>query len=288
MHLMRFRSMMARVMGLSLFFTTAAAAQLAPSTDRTYYTTLMSWFETDALLKLGKGFGTQLDIQIRTAADQEGQPDRNTANIFANPFQFLARPWLLYDVGNSGVRFGISPMGYGATWNYYTGSYTVSAEARTTLQAQYNSRAGRVYLTNRLRYEFRWLGPRVPVDGGWSIPSAANDDLISSANERGRIRYMLRGWIPISRHDLSPGTWYVSTFDEVFFNVGGNVPSTNIFDQNRFYIGIGRQQKSKIRWEVGYMIQVQSRYNREPYFNNVDVNHILSTWLFFDDLAKVF
>jgi hypothetical protein len=164
----------------------------------------------------------------------------------------------------------------------------MSAEARTTLQAQYVSRAGTAYLTNRLRYEFRWIGQRVPVDGGWSIPSDANDDLISSANERGRIRYMLRGWIPLGRHDLAAGTWYISTFDEVFLNVGGNVPSTNIFDQNRFYIGIGRQQKSRIRWEVGYMNQVQSRYNRAPDYNNVEVNHILATWLFFDDLAKVF
>ena len=268
---------------------TPAAAQSPPSADRTNYTTFMSWFETDALLKLGRGFATQLDIQIRTAADQENRLDRgNTANPFANPYQFLARPWLLYDIGTSGMRFGISPLAYGGTWYYYTGSYTMSAEARTTLQAQYNSRAGRVYLTNRLRYEFRWLSPRVPVDGGWSIPSAANDDLFSSANERGRIRYMLRAWIPLGRHNLDPNTWYVSTFDELFIAVGDNVPSTNIFDQNRFYIGIGRQQKSKIRWEVGYMVQVQSRFNRAPSYDNMELNHILATWLFFDDLAKVF
>lgn len=273
---------------LLLLLAPPVAAQQPPSTERVYYTTFMSWFESDILLKLGRGFATQLDLQVRTAADQEGQLDRNTANIFENPFQFQVRPWLLYDIGTTGLRFGISPMSYAATWNYYQGSYTVVADARTTLQAQLMSRAGRVYLTNRLRYEFRWIGPRVPVDGGWSIPSAANDDLFSAANARGRIRYMLRAWIPIGRSDLTPGTWYVSTFDEVFIATGSNVPSTNILDQNRFYIGIGRQQKSRIRWEVGYMNQVQSRYNRPPYYNNVEVNHILATWLFFDDLAKVF
>ena len=273
---------------LLLLLASPALAQVPPSTDRVYYTTLMSWFESDILLKLGRGFATQLDLQVRTAADQEGQLDRNTANIFENPFQFQVRPWLLYDVGATGLRFGISPMSYAATWNYYQGSRTVVADARTTLQAQLSSRAGRVYLTNRLRYEFRWIGNRVPVDGGWSIPSEANDNLFSAANARGRIRYMLRAWIPLGRSDLAPGTWYISTFDEVFIAVGSNVPSTNILDQNRFYIGIGRQQKSRIRWEVGYMNQVQSRYNRPPDYNNVDVNHILATWLFFDDLAKVF
>lgn len=273
---------------LLLLLASTASAQTPPSTDRVYYTTLMSWFESDILLKLGRGFGTQLDIQVRTAADQEGQLDRNTANIFENPYQFQFRPWLLYDIGSTGVRLGVSPMAYIGQWNYYTGSNTMSVEARITLQGQYNSRAGRVYLTNRLRYEFRWLGQRVPVNGGWSIPSDANDDLFSAANERGRIRYMLRAWIPLGRSELTPNTWYISTFDEVFIGVGGNVPSTNIFDQNRFYIGIGRQQKSRIRWEVGYMNQVQSRYNRPPDYNNVEVNHILATWLFFDDLAKVF
>ena len=276
------------IAGLSLLAGQAARGQAPPSTDRTSYTTGMSWFETDLLLKLGGRFSTQLDIQIRTAADQEGQPDRNSANVFEHPFQFLARPWIHYDVGTSGLRFSVSPLAYGAAWNYYEGSSTVTADARTSLQVQYSSRASKVYLTNRLRYEFRWAGPRTPVSGGWSIPSEANDDLLSAANSRGRFRYMLRAWIPLGRTDLDPGTWYIATYDEIFIGIGSNVPSTNIFDQNRFYVGLGRQEKSKIRWEVGYMNQVQSRYNRAPDYNNIEVNHILATWLFFDDLARVF
>ena len=92
----------------------------------------------------------------------------------------------------------------------------------------------------------------------------------------------------LGHRNLEKGAWYLATFDEVFLGFGQDVPSTNTFDQNRFYIGIGRQEGSRIRWEVGYMNQVRTRYNKAPDFNNVDVNHILATWLFFDDLAKVF
>ncbi len=275
-------------LGLLVLSLASPAAAQAPTAGREYFTTYMSWFETDLVVKLGGHFGTQVDIQVRTAADQEGQPDRNSANIFENPFQLQLRPWLFYDLGTTGLRFSLAPMGYVASWGYFEGSNTFSPEARTSLQVQYNSRAGKVYLTNRLRYEFRWTGPSSPVNGGWSIPSGANDGLFTEGSSRGRLRYMLRAWVPLGHRNLEKGAWYLATFDEVFLGFGQDVPSTNTFDQNRFYIGIGRQEGSRIRWEVGYMNQVRTRYNKAPDFNNVDVNHILATWLFFDDLAKVF
>lgn len=265
-----------------------ARAQAPLTTPRQYYSTLMSWFETNAVVKFGGGFGSQLDLQVRTAADQEGRPDRQAANVFANPFQFLVRPWVFYDLGTTGVRFSLSPFAYGATWTYYDGGSSVAPEVRTSLQVQYGSRAGKVYLTNRLRYEFRWTALPTPVPGGWSIPGGANDGLFSEGLSRGRWRYMIRAWVPLGRKDLDPGTWYLATYNELFIGMGQDVRSSNLLDQNRFYIGIGHQQKHKIRWEVGYMNQFATKFNRPPDFNNVEVNHILATWLFFDDLGKVF
>lgn len=253
----------------------------------------MSWFETDIFQRISGPVSAQLDIQFRTAADQEGQPDRDALNIFKHPFQVVFRPWLHYEIGRrgvraSGLRLSISPLGYWMTWNYFEGDSTFMPEYRTTLQAQYDSRAGKVYLTNRLRYEFRFFGERTPATGGFDVPPGSHDDMFSSDKEKGRIRYMLRTWIPLGRRELVPGTWYVALFDELFIGVGRNVPSDNLFDQNRIYVGIGRKVARDVRVEMGYMNQTVARFNRPPDYNNLEVNHILATAVYLDNVGALF
>jgi hypothetical protein len=83
-------------------------------------------------------------------------------------------------------------------------------------------------------------------------------------------RYMLRTSIPLS----SDKKWYLPIWDEVFLNFGTNV-SKNYFDQNRAFIGIGRQLNESTKLEVGFMEQTVQRLGGEIWENN----HTVTVWL---------
>ncbi|SEW53809.1 DUF2490 domain-containing protein [Chitinophaga arvensicola] len=267
-------------------FSRKATCQSAEK--RTTVPAFMSWFESDIVGKIHGPFSWQTDIQFRTSSNERNIGNGQHGNPWANPFQVVVRPWIHYDLGATGLKFSVSPMGYWATWNYYNGEDTFEPEIRSSFQVQYSSRAGRVYLTNRLRYELRWYGQEKPVNSGFHVPAGSNTDFFSDDSFKQRLRYMFRAWIPLSGKELVPGTWYVSTFDELFIGFGKNVTSQHTFDQNRFYAGLGMQVGHMMRWEVGYMNQVLPRFNQPPDYNNVELNHILATWLFFDNVGALF
>lgn len=140
---------------------------------RTVVPAFMSWFESDIVGKIHGRFSWQTDVQFRTSSNERYIGNGQHGNPWAHPFQVVIRPWIHYDLGNSGIKFSVSPMGYWATWNYYNGANTFEPEIRSSFQVQYSSRAGRVYLTNHLRYELRWYGEEKPASSGFHIPAGS-------------------------------------------------------------------------------------------------------------------
>lgn len=89
-----------------------------------------------------------------------------------------------------------------------------------------------------------------------------------------RGRYMLRLALPIAET-----RYYINCSDEIFanFNHRPNGPIQG-FDQNRFFIGIGRQVNNHMRIEYGYKMQYIYGHHQA----NNHLNHIFNTRLLFD------
>ncbi|MBN8245982.1 MAG: DUF2490 domain-containing protein [Verrucomicrobia bacterium] len=115
--------------------------------------------------------------------------------------------------------------------------------------------------SHRLRLEQRFIGQMAFDNGDWDVASWRYEN---------RIRYLLRTTLPISRS----GRWYLTLWDEVFFNFGSNV-SGNDFDQNRVFFGLGCKLTDTTRLEVGYMEQTLQRRGGAIWENN----HTLALWL---------
>ena len=89
---------------------------------------------------------------------------------------------------------------------------------------------------------------------------------------RTRFRYALIVNVPINNPTLIKNTFYISALNEVFLN--GNVRnSASMFDQNRFYVGLGYMAGKNLKLELGYMAQNQEKTHRNQFqvlcFNNI-------------------
>ncbi len=106
-------------------------------------------------------------------------------------------------------------------------------EHRLFQQLLYEDTVGRVSLTSRTRLEERLI----ENVGGASL----------------RFRSMLRGSLPIS----ADRKWLLIGYDEFFWNLnspdGGPVSG---FDQNRLFLGLGRQVNPQTRVETGYLLNL--------------------------------
>lgn len=80
-------------------------------------------------------------------------------------------------------------------------------------------------LAQRWRLEHRWINQ------------------LNDINFRNRLRYRLRLIRPIY------GKTFIKTSNEVFFNLNG----ASFFNQNRFYIGIGRELTPTLKVDLGYL-----------------------------------
>ena len=171
--------------------------------------------------------------------------------------QLLVRP---------GINYAISPTlsvsagcAYVKTFPY--GDLPVAHEFdehRAWEQVLYKAKFLGLEWQHRVRLEQRWI-EELDKEG-------------TTTNWRGenRFRYLLRTNIPLS----SDKKTYLALWNEVFLNFGGNILK-NHFDQNRAFIGIGRQFSADTRLEVGFMEQTIQRRGGDKWENN----HTPSIWL---------
>jgi hypothetical protein len=190
-------------------------------------------------------WGVHLEAQIRWAdfGDEEQQ--------------YLIRP---------GINYTISPTvtvsaGYGYVKTYPYGDLPVDFEFdehRIWEQLIWKKNFLGLEWQHRFRLEQRWIEEQ--------------DEAGDTTNWRGenRFRYMLRTSIPLT----ADKKLYLAIWDEVFLNFGGNI-AKNHFDQNRAFIGLGRQLSDTTRLEIGFMEQTVQRRGGNVWENN----HTVTVWL---------
>lgn len=85
---------------------------------------------------------------------------------------------------------------------------------------------------------------------------------------RNRFRYRLNVTVPINKPKVQPGTFFVSTFDEVFLN---NIQPN--FERNRVSSSLGYQFSKTFNLQAGYMNQ----YNNNSLNLTNDKNYLILT-----------
>ncbi len=134
---------------------------------------------------------------------------------------------------------GVYTLGYAnVTSGEFGDSSDTSTEHRIYQEALLPQKLGkRVYLRHRFRYEQRW---------------------VEDQDFRTRFRYALFANVPLNRDTMGKGTWYLAWYNEVFLNGErdiGDGREVEIFDRNRFYLGLGRGLAPGLNVQFGYMYQ---------------------------------
>ncbi len=169
-------------------------------------------------------WGVQGDVQYRT---WNGGDDME---------QLMLRGGLTYTPKNADVKF---TLGYA---NIQTGAYgesdATTPESRIYQEALIPHQvSGRFYLTNRFRYEQRF---------------------VQGQDFRTRYRYNLFMNVPINNKSLIKNTVYLALYNELFINGErgiGDGRSVQIFDRNRFYTALGYVINPKLKVQLGMMRQ---------------------------------
>jgi Protein of unknown function (DUF2490) len=108
-------------------------------------------------------------------------------------------------------------------------------EFRLWEQVTMNHYLERIKFEHRYRAEQRWF-----KDGTY----------------RNRFRYRLSAVVPINNKKMGPKTFYLSSFDEVFFT-----NTSPYFERNRFFAGAGYQIDKHFTIQPGYLYQFDYKNN---------------------------
>jgi hypothetical protein len=211
-------------------------ASSLPAQERVVDTNANAWFMYFGDHPVSEKWGVHL----------EGQYRRH--DVVSNWQQLLLRPGVNYKASENVMLTG----GYAFINTHRYGEFPAAArfpEHRIFQQAVLKHGVGKAGLSHRYRLEQRYIGESFINDGG--------DPEVRRWRYENRFRYMLRGVIPFGESD-----YYLAAYDEFMVNFGKNVAS-NVFDQNRAYLALGRKMGAPGNLELGYMHQmVQQRNGR--------------------------
>jgi hypothetical protein len=171
----------------------------------------------------------------------------------------LVRPGLQWELTPSFRAAG------GYTFSYVYPSASSSGrfhtpEHRIFQQVSLSHVVGDVGVSHRYRFENRWFGQN---------DTTSPDGRIQGWTKRQRFRYQVKGTLPLGRTRA-----YVTSFNEIFINMGANV-RYNVFDQNRFAAGVGIRITPTLRLETSYLNYVVLQGDGR----GVDRNHVWMTVL---------
>lgn len=170
-------------------------------------------------------FGFQGDLQYRNW------------NLLGDLEQLLLRGGLTYRLKDNSIKFTLG-YAYILSGEEGTDNTDTSYENRIYQEALFPSKVGeRFYFNHRFRFEQRF---------------------VESQDFRTRVRYNLFLNIPINQSDLSKNAIYTAFYNEIFINGQKNIGNGNtveLFDRNRFYLGLGYALKTNLRFQFGWMNQ---------------------------------
>ncbi len=189
---------------------------------------LQQWTSLIVQKKISEGIRGYIELQPRLGGD------------FSNLDRVIFRPALLFPTDGL-MTWGV---GYAAVPAFQP---VTTWEHRAWQQGQWDLKLNGVALTNRTRFEQRFL---------------------HGADEVGlRIRHQIRAMVPL----VVDSPWSLALVDEIFFNL--NAPSSSLaagFDQNRAFIGVSWQNSETWRIETGYLLNsVNHPENQEDQLKHV-------------------
>lgn len=159
----------------------------------------------------------------------------------------------------TGLNFSLNKQvnliaGYAFAQTYSYGDYPAAfafPEHRIFEQVIIKNPIGNIDLSHRFTLEQRFVA-RV------TMPAGVKNTDYSFLN---RIRYRLRGEIPLHKKEATKKHWSFIAQDEVFIGWGKNI-GANIFDQNRIGLLIGYKLNQHIKFEAGYINQTLQQARR--------------------------
>jgi hypothetical protein len=222
---------------LSLFICLNLLAQ-----EKTIYNHQEFWSKIELNEIFANKLGVGLDFVFRSKSELDN------GNIFSSRLRESIRPWLHYQVGPN-ARLSFSPVGYMMTHDYIgkPADYLRPPyhEIRSTLQFFHHQKQlqGKLMHTWRYRYELRFQ----------------ENPLNESYRQFNRFRFRYRIRYVINGNDFyANNTFYAAVSDEIGINFGENVV-LNMFNQNRFYAGVGVRFMNAARVEVRYINRFRTR-----------------------------
>jgi len=174
--------------------------------------------------KLSERWQFSSDVQIRSS-DKVG---------YINTL--LIRPGIGYKFkADQTVTVGYT---YFGTWEKENNESVHENEHRIFEQFQIENKIERIEITNRIRFEQRFLNQ----DG---------NDFFAQ-----RLRHYITAQIPLFTDPLFDKGTFMTIQNELFLNVQNQEKlGTNLFDQNRSYLGLGYRFSDNIEMEAGYMFR---------------------------------
>ena len=196
--------------------------------QKTFIDEEQTWFALFNQTRISDKWGTWLDVQVRLKND------------FIKDMSVLIAPriGLTYYV-NDDVKL---TAGYGYINNYPDGARVISQpEHRPWQQIQWHTKYPKIRLMQWLRLEERYRQKIIN-----------NNVLDNGYNLNYRVRYNFLFTTPLSKKGFSPGGLQLILNNEVHINLTKNIVY-NIFDQNRFFVGLSYQMTKMSNLQFGYM-----------------------------------
>jgi Protein of unknown function (DUF2490) len=220
------------------------------------------WFAYMGSHKIADKWSLHLEFQYRTS---EG---------LSKTLQLLPRVGLNYHINSqafvtAGYAF-IQTYPYGAF-----GSKIDFPENRIWEQLQLKNQVGNFEWVSRFRLEQRYVQSPI-TEIGFGGPFTVTGPAIFT----NRFRLLNRFSMPFKGKTITNHSFYATIFDEFMINFGENV-KTNIFDQNRIFIGIGYKFPQLGRLEVGFLEQTIIKSDGIKVENNHTISVSLSNNLDF-------
>lgn len=202
-----------------------------------------AWFPLNASLRFSEKFGLSAEYQFRASGPLEETQ------------QHLLRAGIDHFINESASLTA----GYALVVTYPYGEQPVAGEFmehRAWQQALLSHKTGRVAISHRYRLEQRWIETVALNEQNWTYFN--------------RMRYRVWMSIPLNKPAIEPQTLFAAVANEAFVSFGKNV-RYNVFDQNRFYTGLGYQATAALQVQAGYLNQTIYKANGR----NMEINH---TW----------
>ena len=206
-----------------------------------------AWLGLFNQTRITSKWGTWLDIHTRSVDDDGFKPD---VLIFRPGLAYYLKDNLRVMAGYAYVQF-FAPTGRNTNWH----------EHRPWQQIWWRQDYNGYQTIQWLRLEERY------------VRRVDKDTLTSHYRFNYRFRYNFSLNIPLTSKKVEPKVPYIVIQDELFINMGRQV-GLNIFDQNRFFVGLGYMIKPSWNINLGYM----NLYQQRP--NGTDFNYYHTVRLF--------